>query len=930
MTHKQTTFGPIGNQLGLRFALLLFLLIPSIIQAADTPVPQKSAQAWTREEATAQLWLNPEDVYLQYVAMQLALNDQKEGEMESLIDNLTQRRWGMRGGQGREVDLYSLFSGALAVQESLQLDAMRGQFNPELLEMVDPSKNTVKISSLAGPAVDSHPWDKMLAAQLISGRKPELGPLDQCVPEDQYYLYFRTLSKLLDIVDAGDLWGTHIFTQAEKTAKDQRTGQRIKTQLAIQTDPLSRPFYDLVVEEAAVTGGDVFFREGSDVTLLFQLKQPEVFRAKMDQYLAAAEKSRPDAVRSTGKIGDVEYVSIATPDRAIHVFSAYPKPKLHVRSNSKAALEKILKTIGGEKDSPRMSDTAEFKYIRTLMPRGDKREDGLVYLSDPFIRKLVGAELKLTEARRLLCYNHLRMIGHASMLYRTQYGNTAKSLEELVAGGCAPSWFTSVPGAERNIAKIASDGQLVCPCGGKYSLSPDGLYGVCSHHGGAHELVPCREIPLERVTAAEAEQYRAFIGQYSQYWRRYFDPIVVRLQVTPKQYRAETIVLPLIDNSIYTSMSMALGGEPEPLDALSLPKRNIFSMALRLNKPALLKQGAPFLDGIESEVNLHGEKLPNGKDFSKSVEDFLKNGVGNQIALNIYDASPMFDFNSTQFLGEMMGQFRGSGANMNSEMIPISFLVSSLNSPVYVSVPVKDEKAVDRFLEDLDKMLTVLARQKDRDGWFQIDNDFYRVAADGNSPGFRCFNVRFGPIKWRIFFARIDGGLYIASKKFILDDLAEASKAEKSAGPANGDRGPTAHAMIRIRPNNWKETLPDFRLGWAEGSREACFNNLAPLSSVARAVKSQNAKAENEEVLREADALHGVHFFCPDGGHYEFSPDGKQIVCSVHGSAAEPRQLLAPAAKSPLDKILNDFHGLTAELTFLEDGLHAVLTIDRK
>jgi hypothetical protein len=267
---------------------------------------------------------------------------------------------------------------------------------------------------------------------------------------------------------------------------------------------------------------------------------------------------------------------------------------------------------------------------------------------------------------------------------------------------------------------------------------------------------------------------------------------------------------------------------------------------------------------------------------------------------------------------------------MNSEMIPISFLVSSLNSPVYVSVPVKDEKAVDRFLEDLDKMLTVLARQKDRDGWFQIDNDFYRVAADGNSPGFRCFNVRFGPIKWRIFFARIDGGLYIASKKFILDDLAEASKAEKSAGPANGDRGPTAHAMIRIRPNNWKETLPDFRLGWAEGSREACFNNLAPLSSVARAVKSQNAKAENEEVLREADALHGVHFFCPDGGHYEFSPDGKQIVCSVHGSAAEPRQLLAPAAKSPLDKILNDFHGLTAELTFLEDGLHAVLTIDRK
>ena len=60
----------------------------------------------------------------------------------------------------------------------------------------------------------------------------------------------------------------------------------------------------------------------------------------MDGFLAEAEKSRPDAVRSTGKIGAVEYVSITTPDRAIHVFSAYPKPNLHVRGNSKIRLGK--------------------------------------------------------------------------------------------------------------------------------------------------------------------------------------------------------------------------------------------------------------------------------------------------------------------------------------------------------------------------------------------------------------------------------------------------------------------------------------------------------------------------------------------------------------------------------------------------------------
>jgi hypothetical protein len=60
------------------------------------------------------------------------------------------------------------------------------------------------------------------------------------------------------------------------------------------------------------------------------------------------------------------------------------------------------------------------------------------------------------------------------------------------------------------------------------------------------------------------------------------------------------------------------------------------------------------------------------------------------------------------------------------------------------------------------------------------------------------------------------------------------------------------------------------------------------------------------------------------------SPDGRQVTCSVHGSAAAPRQFAAPAKNSPMGRLMQDFGGLTAELTFLEDGLHAVVTIQRK
>ena len=46
-------------------------------------------------------------------------------------------------------------------------------------------------------------------------------------------------------------------------------------------------------------------------------------------------------------------------------------------------------------------------------------------------------------------------------------------------------------------------------------------------------------------------------------------------------------MLPLIDNSVYTGLAAALGGKPEPLDALPVPKANIFSVNFRLNKEAL-------------------------------------------------------------------------------------------------------------------------------------------------------------------------------------------------------------------------------------------------------------------------------------------------------------------------------------------------------
>jgi Protein of unknown function (DUF1559) len=299
------------------------------------------------------------------------------------------------------------------------------------------------------------------------------------------------------------------------------------------------------------------------------------------------------------------------------------------------------------------------------------------------------------------------------------------------------------------------------------------------------------------------------------------------------------------------------------------------------------------------------------------VPKLVRDGIGNQAGLHVYDAIPTFDFNLSSFLSDSLSNSGGRGA-FSDYMIPISFLLASLNAPVYVSVPVQDEQIVDGFLEKLDNLY---ARRARRETGFGIDTDFYRYQG-AEQQVYRCQGLSIGPWKLRIYWARIGKGLYIASKPFILDDLVALAGQKPAAS-----HGPEGHALLKVRAQNWNQVLPDFRLGWAENNRVACLDNLGPLTTVAR---SNRQLQSNTEVCRCADSLYGCHFFCPEGGKYVMAKEGRSIECTLHGTAAAPRQAQGPAKDQSLGKLIGEFQGMEAALTFLEDGLHAVLTIRRK
>jgi len=590
-------------RISIPYGLLVFAgFAASFASLASAQQPSElSPHAWTLASANEQLRKYPRDPYLQYVALQL---ERRQGGV--IGPNGPNREWA-RGNPSirdrRTVDLFNLFSGALAVQESLQLDALAG--GPNLTS----GQEVVPIQQLVGPTVQSHPWKTMLA-----GRKPDVSKLSLCVPEDFLFVQFRSVPKAMSLLEQADQLGAYVFSQMQQEARTQATPQRILKQLAIDVQPESIARYASWIDSFALTSSDLFFGDGTDVTLLVQLNDGAAFRESMDRALNAIPENFPGTLRSEGRELDVPYLHVASPDRTIHLYSAYPRPDLHVRSNSKVAMRKVLEIIKkkspGAGKSVALGETDEFAFIRTMMPEGALEEDGLIYMSDPFIRKLVGPRSKLNQQRRLVCYNHLRMIGHAALMHATERGEYAGSIAELVESKCLPQEFQG----ER----------FVCPSGGEYSLASDGMEGSCSLHGCCGTMVPGCELPLDRVTEWEAKGYQQFVTQYNQYWRTFFDPIAIRLQWDPKRVRAETVILPLIDNSIYTELATALQGPTQGLDPLPVPDRNIFSMSVKWNKANLLARSG--LGPMLAEAGNEATSFPPG-NFESELNAWRQVGL---------------------------------------------------------------------------------------------------------------------------------------------------------------------------------------------------------------------------------------------------------------------------------------------------------------
>src|SRR5262249_51205607 len=150
---------------------------------------------------------------------------------------------------------------------------------------------------------------------------PRPHEMSKLVPADQYFLQFHSMSAAGELHDLVHQWGGNLQSVLTIQAVDNRLMEKIEDQLCIRRAGLEKLFADGVVDELVLTGSDPYFIEGTDLTLLLRLKQPEAFDKAAAGWLAEAKKKSPEIIERESVYRTYKVNSRYTLDRVVSSFA---------------------------------------------------------------------------------------------------------------------------------------------------------------------------------------------------------------------------------------------------------------------------------------------------------------------------------------------------------------------------------------------------------------------------------------------------------------------------------------------------------------------------------------------------------------------------------------------------------------------------------
>ncbi len=287
------------------------------------------------------------------------------------------------------------------------------------------------------------------------------------------------------------------------------------------------------------------------------------------------------------------------------------------------------------------------------------------------------------------------------------------------------------------------------------------------------------------------------------------------------------------DNPGRSALTRLLGTQPAALEPLPVARYSIASIALRLNserwiatdlaglpprrRAAIAQLGIALASALPAGgparipwMTLAAPELrrsaatPLAHLEALGIEPaplrtLLHRGIGSDVALHLCDAAPLFDVSVPALAVDLFDAVRRKGLDGPGFVYALGFVAGTLSSPAYVAIPVKDAPVVDTFLGQLDQSLAraVPTWRGERFGT-HLQGEFYHLATKSGPP-LRALGVRAGPVRYRVFWARIGDGLYIANQPGIFDELRRRARAV-AVGRLRPRAGCPRHAQAAAGP----------------------------------------------------------------------------------------------------------------------------------
>lgn len=413
--------------------------------------------------------------------------------------------------------LTSLFSRRLGLPLSSERSSPSSRSEPlQVLDLVLGAERlrlqTLRQTNLEGHRV-GEAADQPLPAEIqwqplpppAAAAEVEIEPLAARVPEECFYIRFGNFQNYLWFENLQDEHGGDLERMIALRGFDDRAGQRMQQQLALESSPLADLLGPAVIADVALIGRDLFLREGAAVGMLFQARNTRLLGRDLTNQRSAALRAERDrgASLQTMSIGGRDVTLLSTPDHRLCSYYV-ADGDFHLVTTSRAIIERFL-AVGDGRGS--LAANGEFRHARSLMPTS--RQDAVfVFFSSAFQQGLLSPQYQIELRRRLQAVTDLELLQLAQWAARAE-GYRAETIADLIQGQFLPAGFGQRPDGS---GPAVVDGRLV-----------DSL------RGPRGSLTPIPDVPLGGVTRDEAARFAELTRYAAENWRQ-MDPLIVGIQ----------------------------------------------------------------------------------------------------------------------------------------------------------------------------------------------------------------------------------------------------------------------------------------------------------------------------------------------------------------------------------------------------------------